>query len=551
MDTNPTITDDPAVTSTADGLAALAQINFSSLDPTEILATATDGAGALSACQVEASYCTVDGQMKLHPSTQSDHPELTEALQQSSWSGKVTLQQHDWARAYPLCHRDVVHGCLVVGAAATPDPTQLLLLELLAQQAGAALACAELHQRDVRRARELKESNQGLASAVQRLEARGHVHELLEGALADGSGQDGIVEAMHRLTGVPVCVEDRFGNLLAWSGPGRPHRSARPKAAEREAFLHGLAEQAGPTRSDGRVCVLIRPHAEILGLVALIFPDGKPDEEQLYALRYGSRVLGLELSHRRNLAEMQLSLSRELVDDLLSGTDADGAYARAEALGYDLRHPHYVVVIHTGRSASKADIAAVGRAAANLHVSHLVGHHGSSIVLLTDGHPTRHALHREISRQLGHDRSAIGIGPRCDAPTEFPQAFHKARRALNVRLHSARPQGVSDYDELGFYHLVDAAHTVGVAEEYLRRWLGPLVDYDEAKHTDLVHTLSHYLECGGNYDESAAALHVHRSTLRYRLRRIAELTGVDLRDVDARFNLHAATRVWRFLTPEP
>ncbi len=114
-----------------------------------------------------------------------------------------------------------------------------------------------------------------------------------------------------------------------------------------------------------------------------------------------------------------------------------------------------------------------------------------------------------------------------------------------------RTQKASDYDELGFYHLVDAAHTVGVADEYLRRWLGVLLDYDGAKNADLVHTLSHYLECGGNYDESAAALDVHRSTLRYRLGRIADLTGFDLRDNDTRFNLHAATRVWRFITPEP
>jgi hypothetical protein len=550
MDTDSTITDS-RVTSTAGGLAALAQINFSSLDPTEILETATTGAAALSTCRVEASYRDRNGKMELCPSTQSGRPELTEALRQSSWSGQVVLPEHQWGHAFSLSHQDSVHGCLVVGAAAAPPPEELLLLELLAQQAGAALACAELHERDVRRARQLKESNQDLASAVQRLKARGHVHELLERALADGSGQTGVVEALHRLTGVSVCVEDRFGNLLAWSGPERPHRYPKTKAVERESFLKGLAAQTSPARSDGRVCVLIRPHAEVLGVVALISPDEDVDEEQLYALQYGSRVLGLELSHRRNLAEMQLSLSRELVDDLLAGTDADGAYARAEALGYDLRRPHHVVVIHTGRRASKADTAAVGRAAANLHVGHLVGHHGSFIVLLTNGEPARHALHREISRQLGHDRSAIGIGPRCDAPTDFPQSYVRARRALNVRLNSARPQGVSDYDELGFYHLVDAAHTVGVAEEYLRQWLGPLLDYDDAKHADLVHTLSHYLECGGNYDESAAALHVHRSTLRYRLRRIAELTGADLRDVDSRFNLHAATRVWRFLIPEP
>ena len=49
----------------------------------------------------------------------------------------------------------------------------------------------------------------------------------------------------------------------------------------------------------------------------------------------------------------------------------------------------------------------------------------------------------------------------------------------------------------------------------MREWLGTLLDYDDSKNSELVMTLSDYLECGGNYDESAAALHIHRSTLRY------------------------------------
>ncbi|MGY1936345.1 PucR family transcriptional regulator [Nocardia gipuzkoensis] len=70
----------------------------------------------------------------------------------------------------------------------------------------------------------------------------------------------------------------------------------------------------------------------------------------------------------------------------------------------------------------------------------------------------------------------------------------------------------------------------------MREWLGTLLDYDRDHRADLVHTSSRYLECGGNYDDSAAALHIHRSTLRYRLGRIRELTGFD-------------TRAWRFLSP--
>jgi sugar diacid utilization regulator len=551
MNADSTIADPSGPTGAVGSLAELARISFSSLDPTEIIVTATDGVGALSPCRVEASYCAVGDEMMMWPPSQSPHPELTDGLQDSGWQGSIVPAHGGWGRALPLRHREAVHGCLVVSATVEPTEDHLLMLGLLAQQAGAALACAQLHRRDVRRARQLEVSNQNLAHAVQRLEARSRVHELLESALAEGTGQEGIVEALHRVTGRSVCLEDKFGNLLAWAGPGRPLRYPKPKRSQRDRFLHVLSTQGAPVQSGKRLCVLIQPHAEVLGVVALLEAHDEIDDDQLFALRYGSSVLGLELSHRRTLAEMQLNLRRELVDDLLAGTDAEGAYARAEALGHDLRRPQYVVAIHITRDASNSDVAAVNRAAANIHLNYLLGHQGRLIVLLVDGHPSLDALHQEVSRQLGHVSSAIGMGPRCDVPTEIPLSFLRARRALNIRLNSAHPEGAADYDELGFYHLVDAAHTVGVAHEYVRQWLGALIDYDTAKKSDLVRTLNFYLECGGNYDESATALHVHRSTLRYRLGRIADLTGFDLRDVDTRFNLHAATRAWRFLTPDP
>jgi hypothetical protein len=373
MDVDSAIADGFGAAGSAGSLAALARISFSSLDPSDILATATDGAEALCGCRTVASYRAIDKEMKLWPAAQAEHTELTEFLQRSSWQGKVALRQGAWGRAFALRHQDVIHGCLVLAGPAEPPPNHLLLLDILAQQAGAALACAELHQRDVRRARQLEESNEDLNFMVQRLEARTRMHELFEAAVGARTGQDGIIDALHRLTGCAVCVEDRFGNLRAWAGPGRPLRYPKPMPGQRNEFLRLLSTEVGPVRTHDRVCVLIQPHVEILGVVALIGAGDEFDEDQLFALRYGSRVLGVELSHRRSLAEMQLNLRRELVDDLLAGTDADGAYARAEAMGYDLRRPHYVMAIRNGQGAKKADVAAIGRAAANLHLIILWG----------------------------------------------------------------------------------------------------------------------------------------------------------------------------------
>jgi DNA-binding PucR family transcriptional regulator len=60
-----------------------------------------------------------------------------------------------------------------------------------------------------------------------------------------------------------------------------------------------------------------------------------------------------------------------------------------------------------------------------------------------------------------------------------------------------------------------------------------------------VQTLAQYLDHGGNYDNTAQSLTIHRSTLRYRLKSIRQITGFDLADPETRLNLHVATRAWR------
>ncbi|MBI3213744.1 MAG: helix-turn-helix domain-containing protein [Mycobacterium sp.] len=397
---------------------------------------------------------------------------------------------------------------------------------------------------------DLLAANRELATTVKRLRCQTAVDEVLSTALAAGRGEQGIADALNELTGHSVAIEDRFGNLHCWAGPGLPHPYPKQGAHERELVLHELAAQSGRARIGQRILTLVQPRAEILGVLAVNDPGGTASEDTLFALHSGATFLALELSHQRAVAEIELNLRRDLVDDLLAGTDRDGAYARADALNHDLRRPHYVVVVQSTGRTENALTAAAGRAATALHLNYLQGRQAGLVVLLTDGRPDPQALHSTISELLGKTTGVIGIGSRCLVPEDFPRSFMAARRAMSIRLRSVSPQGAAAFDELGFYRLIDAAHGEGEVESFVREWLGTLMDYDDSKNSDLVMTLSDYLECGGNYDESAAALHIHRSTLRYRLARIAELTGHDLRNVATRFNLHAATRAWRFLKPE-
>ncbi len=538
------------------GLAALSRVTFDDSDADAIFREATAAIGGLGSWRFEASYRAVDGEFVRFPPSQPEHPE-TERHRRSNWNGGIDADDGRWGWAFPLRHRQAVTGCLVVSAAVAPTEDQTLLLTILAQQTGTALAHVATHDRDHVDAAQLatanaglKDANHELAETVTRLRRQTKVHEALSAALAAGTGEQGIADALHDLTGHAVAIEDRFGNLHCWAGPGQPNPYPKQGASARELLLHELAAQNGRARIGRRVLTLVQPRTEILGVLALNDPAHTVGDDDLFALQYGAIVLALELSHQRTVAEIELNLRRDLVDDLLAGTDRVGAYARADALNHDLRCPHYVVVMQSSGRSDNTMATVAGRAAETLHLNYLQGRHAGLVVLLTDGRPDPQALHRAMSDVLGETASVVGIGSRCLTPDDFPQSFVEARRAMGIRLRSVSPQGASAFDELGFYRLIDAAHGGGEVESFVREWLGALLDYDSRKNSDLVMTLSDYLECGGSYDESAAALHIHRSTLRYRLARIAELTGHDLRSVDTRFNLHAATRAWRFLNPD-
>ena len=351
-----------------------------------------------------------------------------------------------------------------------PSNNQIQLLTILAQQTGAALAHAAMHDRDFGDAAkltksnadlkvanaDLKVANRALGTTVTRLQRQTNVHEVLSTALAAGMGEQGIADALNDLTGHSVGIEDRFGNLRCWAGPGQPHPYPKQLTDERELLLHELAAQTGQARIRGRVLTLVQPRAEILGVLALNDPDDTVTEDDLLALRYGSVVLALELAHQRTVAEIELNLRRDLVDDLLAGTDRDGAYARADALGHDLRRPHHVVVMQTtGRTESTLTIAA-RRAATALHLNYLLGRHAGLVVLLTDGRPDPRALHHAISEILGRTTSVIGMALDARCPTIFrnpsskrgapcasgcAQSVHKAqRRSTNsVSIASSTP----------------------------------------------------------------------------------------------------------------
>jgi hypothetical protein len=94
-----------------------------------------------------------------------------------------------------------------------------------------------------------------------------------------------------------------------------------------------------------RVIAVTQPRHEVLGVLALVDPGHRAGEHDLFALEQGAVVLTMELTHLRSLAETELRLRRDLMDDLLTGTDDASALTRSEALGHDLHAPNQAVIV--------------------------------------------------------------------------------------------------------------------------------------------------------------------------------------------------------------
>jgi sugar diacid utilization regulator len=281
-------------------------------------------------------------------------------------------------------------------------------------------------------------------------------------------------------------------------------------------------------------------------VVLLHDPKRVADRLDIVALEHAATVLALEFAHHRVLAETELRLGRDLVEDLLAGTDDESACLRAEALGHNLRVPNTVTILHWQGGVPGDEIATAARkwaSSARMHA--LAVRRPAMTVLLTDGVPEPSSLHRAVAADVTSDQGSIGIGSAAVTPSELPRSFAEAQRALQVQRESMSPYGGRLFEDLGLYRILDRASDRPELHDFVMEWLGSLLRYDRKKNADLVTTLTHYLDCGGNYDDAAQSLTIHRSTLRYRLGRIRDISGRDLQDVEDRLNLHLATRIVR------
>ncbi|MFE0027449.1 helix-turn-helix domain-containing protein [Amycolatopsis sp. NPDC059021] len=146
---------------------------------------------------------------------------------------------------------------------------------------------------------------------------------------------------------------------------------------------------------------------------------------------------------------------------------------------------------------------------------------------------------RTLEPALGSARLAVGASRPLDA-AGLRSAVHEARHARKLAELAPGRATVVAGDDVASHLLLLAAVPDELRRSFRSRVLGPVLAYDAAHKSELVHTLRVFLRNSGSWTQTSAALHVHVNTLRYRISRIAELTGRDLASFPDRVDLYLA-----------
>ena len=148
-------------------------------------------------------------------------------------------------------------------------------------------------------------------------------------------------------------------------------------------------------------------------------------------------------------------------------------------------------------------------------------------------------LRREMEGLLPGTVVSIGIGSAQDRPENIRQSLEQAKFALETVRTLAAEGRIYRYDQLGIYKLLFKVDRSAL-EDYYNEVLSTLAQYDKEHEGDLLNTLSQVLEEGGNFNNIANKLYVHRNTLKNRLKKIETITGCTLANPRDRVKLEFA-----------
>lgn len=137
----------------------------------------------------------------------------------------------------------------------------------------------------------------------------------------------------------------------------------------------------------------------------------------------------------------------------------------------------------------------------------------------------------------------MGVGEYVENIKDIHRSYAQARTSVNLGYQLEKFDCILFYNRMGIYRLLAATVGTEESEEFNRRYIKPLLDYDAKYHTSLLPTLETLTKCGWNLKNASAALFIHYNSVKYRFAKICELLDADLRDHELRLAVEMALKL--------
>jgi len=381
------------------------------------------------------------------------------------------------------------------------------------------------------------------------------VHGLLEGLVLAERGLADVIAAISEAVGGAVLLVDDHGRELS------RHPQERGLSQEASAAIRAeVSERAAASRH----ALFVAEHGSLAGrAVAVPVPIGGHgprghwlvaarragqvgELEQLIA-RQAAMVVALELMRERSVRETERRLAGDVLAEALGGNlGPDEIRGRLQPFGIGGK----VAVLLFDLGEAVADVEGLDATLRDGGVPALVAVNGAAgrpllcaVVDPADRDPVE--LAREGLAAL-NSSGAGGIRAAASRPVpvaSLRRAFHEARCALEATaLANGSTPEVASHRDLGAFTLLLSLQDDEALRTYADNLLAPISEGEGEYGPELLRSLEAFIERNGQWERAARDLYCHRHTLRYRIRRIEELTGRDLNHAQDRIELWLALR---------
>ena len=391
------------------------------------------------------------------------------------------------------------------------------------------------------------------------------IHKRLERLVLEERGLDEVVRALAATTGGAVWVLSARGETIA----SKLFRRQVPDDALE--YVRGeVQSRSGNAGASDDLLEFAPDHPELAGrslvlpvsirgrggpqawLVAARDAGGLGDIERLI-LQQAVTVVALELMRQRAMRDTERRLAGDVLAEALTGRLSESELAvRLRPFGVGANAAVLVFARADSEAIPPPAEGDLDRFLADAGVGALVASRERLLCAVVDARegvdPIAMAARAREALQPEHGELRAAAS-RPAAVGSLRRSFHEARCALEAAaLANGNSPPVASYRDLGAFQLLLSLQDDDALRLYCESVLGPLEDASGEYGDELIRSLEAYIEQNGQWEKAARELYCHRHTLRYRIKRVEQLTGRDLSSARDRIEFWLALRARELVT---